>query len=172
MTNYNNGKIYKIEALNGEDGDIYIGSTTKQYLSQRIAAHKYRYKTWKKLEETNKYMCFDIFDKYGVDNCIITLLETVNSNSKDELLSRESFHIRNLECVNKVIPNRTRIEYRIEYKDKRKELNQCYYQENKEIISENNKLKGLCECGSIYRYREKARHKKTEKHIKYLNSII
>ena len=36
MVNYNNGKIYKIEPLNGEEGDIYIGSTTKEYLSQRM----------------------------------------------------------------------------------------------------------------------------------------
>jgi hypothetical protein len=46
MTNYNNGKIYKIEPLNGEDGDIYIGSTTKKLLCQRMASHRYDYKRW------------------------------------------------------------------------------------------------------------------------------
>ena len=35
MVNYNNGKIYKIEPVNGEEGDIYIGSTTKEYLSSQ-----------------------------------------------------------------------------------------------------------------------------------------
>ena len=35
MTNYNNGKIY-------------IGSTTKELLSQRTAAHNSQYKAWKK----------------------------------------------------------------------------------------------------------------------------
>ena len=37
MTNYNNGKIYMIEPIcEYEVGDIYIGSTTKQYLSQHF----------------------------------------------------------------------------------------------------------------------------------------
>ena len=31
MVNYSEGKIYKIEAING-DGEIYIGSTTKKHL--------------------------------------------------------------------------------------------------------------------------------------------
>ena len=44
MVNYNNGKIYKIEPLNAEEGDIYIGSTTKKYLSQRIDYHRSNYK--------------------------------------------------------------------------------------------------------------------------------
>ena len=35
--NYANGKIYKIEpkGVMIDDGDIYIGCTTKEYLSQR-----------------------------------------------------------------------------------------------------------------------------------------
>ena len=48
MTNYNNGKIYKLEPMcNHDDGDIYIGSTTKEYLCQRMTAHKYQYKQYK-----------------------------------------------------------------------------------------------------------------------------
>ena len=32
MVNYNNGKIYKIEPIvDHDEGDIYFGSTTKQY---------------------------------------------------------------------------------------------------------------------------------------------
>ena len=35
MTNYNNGKIYKIEPIcEYDEGDIYIGSTTKEYRSE------------------------------------------------------------------------------------------------------------------------------------------
>ena len=40
MINYSNGKIYKIEPINGEDGDVYVGSTTKEYLSQWMATHR------------------------------------------------------------------------------------------------------------------------------------
>ena len=47
MVNYSNGKIYKIEPIceHNED-DIYIGSTTKQYLSQRMDKHRSDYKRW------------------------------------------------------------------------------------------------------------------------------
>jgi hypothetical protein len=44
--NYQNSKIYKIESITGE-GKIYIGSTTKKYLSQRLTQHKLFYKYWK-----------------------------------------------------------------------------------------------------------------------------
>ena len=49
--NYNKGKIYKIEPIcDHDEGDIYIGSTTKDYLSQRMVFHKGDYIKWKKRE--------------------------------------------------------------------------------------------------------------------------
>ncbi len=68
--NYNNGKIYKIEPLNGEEGDIYIGSTTKQYLSQRMDSHR---SDFKKFNEGKKVSItsFKLFEKYGIENCNI-----------------------------------------------------------------------------------------------------
>jgi hypothetical protein len=42
MVNYGNGKIYKIESHLGDK--IYIGSTTKQYLSQRMDKHRSEYR--------------------------------------------------------------------------------------------------------------------------------
>ena len=61
MVNYSNGKIYKIEPLEGEEGDVYIGSTTKQYLSQRMVEHRDSYKRWKsgaKIGKTSSYILF------------------------------------------------------------------------------------------------------------------
>ena len=103
MVNYNNGKIYKIEPIcNGEEGDVYIGSTTKEYLSQRFANHKSDYKRWKN-GKAGKTFSYEIFDKYGFENCHIVLLELVNVNSKDELLAREGFFMKLMPCVNKKI---------------------------------------------------------------------
>ena len=45
MVNYENGKIYKIESHSGDM--IYIGSTTKKYLSQRMDTHRTDFKCWK-----------------------------------------------------------------------------------------------------------------------------
>ena len=123
---YNNSKIYKIESLNGEVGDIYIGSSKKQYLSSRLAEHKCLYKRW--LDgKGNKCTSFKIFEKYGVDNVKIKLIENVNVNVKEELLNRESYFIQSLACINKNIPNRTKKEWREDNKEVIKEYHKKYY---------------------------------------------
>jgi hypothetical protein len=176
MVNYSNGKIYKIEPLNGEDGDIYIGSTTKDYLSQRMDNHRRNYRSWKKGNVyEDKLMSFTLFDKYGLENCFIILLELVNANSVDELKAREAYYIRNLKCVNKCIPLRTSEEYhKTKYKEnksvKLKQSND-YYLENKEVIKSKRREKYLCDCGAIVCVGYKQRHIKTTKHQKYLESI-
>ena len=46
---YSQGKIYKIEpTCDHEVRDIYIGSTTKQYLSQQMTNHRKQYLQWEK----------------------------------------------------------------------------------------------------------------------------
>ena len=135
MVNYNNGKIYKIECLAGNADDIYIGSTTKDYLSKRMVQHRRTYKSFKD-GIGRKTMSYDIFDKYGINNCIITLLENVDVNSKEELLARESHYIRTLKCVNKVIPGRKRYEYEKEYEKSQQvqEYRKKYRDNNKEKL--------------------------------------
>jgi adenylate kinase family enzyme len=150
MVNYANGKIYKIEPLiDHDEGDIYIGSTTKNLLCQRMETHRGNYRGWKN-GYNNKITSFNIFDKYGLENCVITLLETVNANSKDELHTRERYYIQSLKCVNKNIPTRTDKEYREDNKEILKQYHKQYnkdnvekikkyYEENKEVMLEQNK---------------------------------
>ena len=74
MVNYSNGKIYKIEPINSsDDGDIYIGSTSKEYLSQRLTKHRSEYNRWKK-NKTNFIRSYSLFDKYGIENCKIIMM--------------------------------------------------------------------------------------------------
>jgi hypothetical protein len=61
MPDYSKGKIYKIQSHLGDK--IYIGSTTKQYLSQRMVQHKGDYKCWKN-GKLNKTFSFELFDEY------------------------------------------------------------------------------------------------------------
>ena len=151
MTNYNNAKIYKIEPIcDHDENQIYIGSTNKKYLSLRMSEHISSYKKWKQGTTNKKLTCFDIFDKYGLDNVKIVLIELVNANSKNELVSKESEYIRKTKCVNKVIPNRTQKEYYKTNKDKIKE----YKVQNKDKIKEYQKL-----------YREKQKLLKLKKTI-------
>ena len=89
---YSKGKIYKIECLNGDADDIYIGSTTKQFLSQRMTKHREDYRIWLNHDKSInllpyriKYLTsYKVFEKYGIENCIITLLESVNVNTLDD----------------------------------------------------------------------------------------
>ena len=124
MPSYNESKIYKIECITGE-GQCYVGSTTKVYLSQRMEGHRNSYKRWK-AGKAGHVKSYDLFDLYGLENCKILLLENVNAESKDELLAREAYYIRSLDCVNKVIPGQTQKEYRDTHKEERKEYNEIH----------------------------------------------
>ena len=105
MVNYNNGKIYKIEPIcNHDEGDIYIGSTTKQYLSQRLVQHKSNYARY----QAGIMYYVSSFDILENDNYIMSLIENVNCNTKDELLAREGYYIKSLECVNEKVMGRTK----------------------------------------------------------------
>jgi hypothetical protein len=157
--NYNNGKIYKIEPIcEYEDGDIYIGSTTKQYLSQRMTAHRAKYNQYKN-NKCNKTKSFDLFDKYGIDNCQIVLLELVNVESKNELYQREAYYIRTLKCVNKYIPLRTGKEYRETNKEKIKEYDKEYREANKEKIKKYDKEYKVANKEKIKEYEEANKEK-------------
>jgi hypothetical protein len=156
MVNYNNGKIYKIEPIcEHEEGEIYIGSTTKDKLCQRMTKHRNDYNCWKN-GKYHKFTSFDLFDKYGIENCKIYLIENVNANTKDELLSREGYYIRTMKCINKYIAGRTMKEY---------------HEDNKDKIKQHNKTQCQCECGSITTFGHKLRHLKSKKHMDYINNL-
>ncbi len=93
MPDYSQGKIYKIEPIceHGEN-EIYIGSTTLKYLSSRMCYHKTSYNRWKS-NTHGRVMSFELFDKYGFENCVITLIENVNAKTKDELLQKDRYSI-------------------------------------------------------------------------------
>jgi len=184
MVNYQNGKIYKIESHIGNK--IYIGSTTKQYLSQRMDKHRSNYKYW----QANKkcfLTSFNVFEEYGVENCNIILIESFPCNSKDELLAREAHFIKTLNCENKVVPQQTASEYYENNKEKMNSISKKYYSEHQEQRTkyledtketrkeqakqwyEKNVEKLQCSCGGQYTSQHKKTHEKTKKHILYIN---
>ena len=168
--NYQNGKIYKIESMMGDK--IYIGSTTKQYLSQRLAKHKMDYKQCEQNKAGSKRVMtsFELFNEYGIDNCIITLIESFPCESKDELRAKEGYYIRTMQCVNKHIPGRTKAQYREEHRieDRIKGLER--YHNKKEEINEKRKVKYNCECGSVGSLNHKAQHLRSKKHQAFIQS--
>jgi hypothetical protein len=124
MVNYQLGKVYKIVG----NGKIYIGSTCKRLLCQRLAGHNGDYKNYQKGQRPNitSFQCLSDPDHY------IELLELCPSDSKDELFKCERKWIELLDCVNRCIVGRTDKEYREDNKDTMKQ----YREDNKDKIKE------------------------------------
>jgi len=181
MPDYSKTKIYKIWSHSGDK--IYIGSTCKNYLSERMTMHRYQYMHWKKNNTRDRISSYDLFEDYGIENCMIELLEATPCNSKDEKKKHEGKYIRSLKCVNRIVPDRT--------KEELKEIKKKYYEKNKEKISVNQKEyreqnknryippfnkeissndKIVCCCGSEHRRGKTKVHIATKKHIKYITS--
>ena len=172
MVNYQNGKIYEIVNLGGDM--CYIGSTTKDYLSKRMVAHRASYKHFQKTGAKNVTV-FQLFDKYGIDNCRIVLVELCPCDTKDELLKREAYHINEMECVNKCRPCITKQEkadYRKQYmSDHREEIKNSsakFYKDNKSSILKSRAEPTLCVCGSTITIGHISHHIKTAKHKNYM----
>jgi len=186
---YQQAKIYCIKVNTEEEYLPYVGSSCKRLLSQRMNQHRDDYKKWK----NGKYgflSSFTLFEKYGVQNCYIELIESFPCNTSDELRKKEREHIEKQKCVNIVKkPFRTIEEeiiykknwnknnnsyvekYQKEHKEEITEYKSNYYQKNKEEISEKGKETYECPCGSICRKVAKARHERSIKHQKYLTTI-
>jgi len=131
MPDYSKGKIYMIEPIcEYETGDIYIGSTTRP-LSERMNEHRSCFKINKK-NSVNK-----IFEKYGLVNCKIVLIENYSCLNVEELRQKEGEHQRLMKCINKKTECQTDKEYLLKNADKIKEQRREYYLKNKEVINKN-----------------------------------
>jgi hypothetical protein len=151
MVNYSNSKIYKIEG----GSKTYIGSTTKKYLCQRWAQHKSDYNS-----SIKKTSAWELFDESGLENCIITLIETYPCKSKDELNARERYWIEKTKCVNKCLPGRSKEEYNSTHKQEAIERVKRWTEANKEKRALWAKESIECECGFHYTRQNKSRHMK------------
>lgn len=185
MVNYQEGKIYKIIS-NTDDEICYVGSTPKKYLSQRMDSHRCDYKLWKN-GKRKKVMSYELFEKYGIENCRIELLEIYSCNSKDELSKKEGEYIRSLKCVNKNIAGRSKEDWRLDNKknvsdyEKQRYKNDSiriktnvtnYYNQNRKTILEKNNQKYNCCCGLILNWGNRLRHEKSKKHMDFITSQV
>jgi len=113
MVNYQQTKIYKIvPTVPHDEGDIYIGSTTLRLLCMRWAGHTSDYKLNKSTTSAKI-----LFDKYGLENCRIELLENYPCNSTDEKQKKEGEYHRTINCVNNRVAGRTQHERYVFHRD-------------------------------------------------------
>jgi len=183
------GYIYKLYCPTDENSDVYYGSST---ITHRLLNHKVHYRNWKDGIKTH-LTSFNLFDKYGVDNCILEVIENVMYNDITELRERERYYIDNFQCINIQKPNRSKKQYAIDRKDylkekakenriknevaikQRKKLyNDTHKEEYKEYALKNKakwEQKINCECGATHSWRNAATHKKTKTHLAYLSTL-
>ena len=120
----NNAKIYKI--TDNTNQNVYIGSTCKT-LKTRLTGHKSNYKRFLK-GLYNNVKSFEII-KNG--DYKIELLEDCDIKTKQELLARERYFIKNNNCLNKNIPG--------SYDNGIQQYQKEYYETNKEKFTDYNK---------------------------------
>jgi hypothetical protein len=185
---YSKGCIYKICCKDSSITDIYIGSTTN------FRGRKSQHKSSCNNENANGFnmnIYKTIREKGGWENWDMVLIENYSSNSKKELEKREREKFDELKpTLNTVRPivtleemKETHIKaaknYLINNPERRKETHKTYYNNHKEILRDkgNKRYENIgsekiqCECGKIYTKHHKLRHEKTNKHIKYINTI-
>jgi hypothetical protein len=160
---YINGKIYKI--TDNAYSECYIGSTL-EILSRRMAGHRKGYSGFIQGKSVSHNTVYNLFNKYGLENCKIELIELVPCNTLMELRQKEGYYIKNSECVNKSIPGRTRHEYEIDNKDRLKEKRQIYNDINSDIISEKMKLYRLKNLDRTKQYNKEYNEQHRTKKIK------
>jgi hypothetical protein len=133
------GKIYKIICKVNKDF-CYFGSTIKT-LNRRWMIHKSIYKRWKE-GKRNNISTHEFYDKYGIENFSIQLIEELIFDKEGDLKKREQYYIDNFNCVNKqaAYTGLTKTEYNVKYcKENKKKIAERmvkYRKDNKEEIAE------------------------------------
>ena len=192
MDRYQNGKIYKI--IGGDE--CYIGSTCKKLLSQRMVQHRGDFAKFNRGKKSYT-SSFYLFSKYGIENCKIELIKIFPCSCNDELRKEEQYHINNNNCVNIInsyiskeellkLRNTIQKKYYENNKEKISEREKIYREKNKEKISEREKIyreknadyinmrnaeKIKCNCGGKYTLGNFSNHKKTKIHNFYSSSV-
>lgn len=147
--------FYKITSPLGNG--VYIGKTKKD-ISLRFIQHVSNYGFYTRNGQfggVNFTSSFALFEEYGVENCQINIITSVQCSSKQQACMLEGLFILNFKnnrdyrCVNKNIAGRTRQEYR---------------HANIEKING----KHDCPCSGKYTYQGYGQHCRTTRHMEYI----
>ena len=128
MPDYSKAKICEIK--NNIDDEVYVGSTCVP-LGRRMTKRRYAAKH----DET--LSLYEKFKELGADLFYIELIEEYPCNSKQELLAREGYYIRERGTINKRIAGRTTRQWHEEHKDGQAKQNHQRYEHKKGEVLEN-----------------------------------
>ena len=169
---YSKTIIYKIVCNDLNITDTYVGHTTN------FVKRKHKHKSNCNNEKSKHHglkVYQTIRENGGWDNWSIIQICEYPCNSIHEAILEERRYYELLNAnLNMDYPGRTRKEYEKKYRDENKEQiikqNKIWYKKNKKEISEKRKQKYICCCGSTLTIEGKCQHKKTKKHIKFMES--
>ena len=155
--------IYKIFCKDKNITNCYIGSTSD--IKNRIRQHKHSCNN-ENSKDYNNYKYVYMRENGSWCNWSYDIICECTSEDRDHL---ERWYIENTATtnLNKQIPTRTKHEHYQENKEKIKNRSKEYRELNKNKINE----KHNCECGSKYTLLHKARHFRSKKHLKYIESL-
>jgi hypothetical protein len=145
------------------DGLKYIGSTTIG-LQEQLKVHESAYGCYKRCTCTVPYkVAYKVLSNEDYD---ISILETVQVTSINELYKIEEHYIYTNDCVNIFSKDWTKTQ-----------LDQDYYINNIDKIKQyrkvyaHNKVSIQCECGCIVGRRQIRSHCRTPKHAKLISAL-
>ena len=159
-------RFYKIYS-DLDDNICYIGKT-KRKLNERIRNHKSNY-IYNGFCTSKK-----VFEKYGIDNCKIILLEEIDFETKYEADKKEREYIESFNnCVNIELPTQTKKESSKKWRENNKEKIKEYRETNKEYLKEHlkkyNSQPYYCQvCNKTINLQSKYNHNKSQTHLNNL----
>ena len=176
MVNYDNSVIYKICCKDLTIKEIYVGGTTN--FTRRKQEHRTNSRCPKSKKHNRPVYQF-IKNNGTIKNWDIIILERFKAIDKDDLRKKEREWIEKLQpTLNcQKLPYRTeedikkyKKEYSIKISDENKVRCKKWYNDNKERVKKYRSEQIECECGSIIRKHNLYRHRKSKKHLKFLES--
>ena len=152
MPDYSKAKIYRVFC----GDDEYIGSTIRP-LSERMNGHRCSFRT--------NGLCSSkvIFEKHGIENVKIELIEEYPCQNREQLEKREGEIQRERKCVNHNIAGRTIKEYKQDNTEKFRE----YYLDHAEKIREQSKQYYLDHTEKFREYHQQYHIQNAEKIKEY-----
>jgi predicted GIY-YIG superfamily endonuclease len=167
MTDYSKTVIYKIQHLD-KDELLYVGHTTN--FTKRKNHHKKN-----SIEKTTPV--YKMMRENGGWNCFtMIVIKEFSCASKTEACIEEDKIMREMKAsmnnYRAYVSPEEKTEYQKGYKQANKEhiseSKKIYRQANIERIDEQKREPIECDCGCIIKRYDLARHKRTKKHLKYI----
>jgi hypothetical protein len=148
---------------------VYIGSTSD--LKKRVGCHKldcfnsnsnnYNVPLYKYIRDN--HIDFNIIEVEVLEE--IENLFLTNKENEINARKREQYHI---DIQDEIVGGNLLNDIRAYITEEEYKLHKAqYYQQNKEKLSQ----KFDCACGGKYRYKHKAQHFKTKKHLDYISKL-